>query len=154
LAQEKLMSKEIEHKIIQPPRSWVLIVRPFLVLGCFLVGFIMFDRIIIQGSLLDGETTPKWSDDGIDLNSARKAICSADFAEAELILLRLVTKQPHFGEAHRMLGRLYLQQDRFDDALRHYRVARYYLPGDGEPAIAIEQITKKTTSQPADAPDA
>jgi tetratricopeptide (TPR) repeat protein len=143
-----MMEMQIGHKVIQPPPSWVLIVRPVLVLGCFVVGLIAFNKIVIEGSVMDGRTVPAWSKDNIDLYSARKAIHSADFAEAESILLQLIKKQSNFGEAHNMLGRLYLQQDRPDDAMRHYRIARDYLPGEDEPANAIEKIEAKMSQQP------
>jgi tetratricopeptide (TPR) repeat protein len=149
LAQEMMMEKQIKHKVIQPPPSWVLILRPFLVLGCFVVGLIAFNKIVIEGSILDGKTMPAWSKDNIDLSNVRKAIRSADFAEAESILLKLIKKQPHFGEAHCMLGRLYLQQDRLDDAMRHYRIAHEYLPGEYELATEKNNIGDKLTQQPA-----
>ena len=148
VAQEMMMEKQTESKIIQPPASCVLIVRPFLVLGCFVVGLIALNRIVIEGSIMDGKTMPAWSKDNIDLYNARKAIRSADFAEAESILRQLIKKQSNFGEAHSMLGRLYLQQDRLDDAERHYRIALDYLPGEDEPTAAIEKIKEKRSQQP------
>jgi len=142
-----IMEKQSERKVILPPPSWVLILRPFLSLCCFFIGLVLFNKIVIDGSILDGETVPAWSRGGVDMFNARKAIRSADFAEAESILLQLITKQPNFGEAHSMLGRLYLQQDRWDDALRHYRIANEYLPGEAEPAAAISKIEEKTSQQ-------
>jgi tetratricopeptide (TPR) repeat protein len=141
------MERQTEHKIIQPPPSWVLIVRPFLMLCCFVAGFVAFQKIVIDGSVFDGKTTPAWSNDNIDLYKAREAMRSADFAEAESILLQLIKKQPNFGEAHSMLGHLYLQQDRLDDAERHYHIALDYLPGEDEPAAAIKKIEEMRSQQ-------
>jgi len=141
------MDKQTDPKVIQPQPSWVLIIRPFIVLGCFVAGLIAFNQIVIEGSIMDGKTLPAWSKDNIDLNNARNAIHSADFAKAESILQQLINKQPKFGEAHRMLGRIYLQQDRLDDAMRHYRIAREYLPGEHEAITAIEIIEEKRMGQ-------
>ena len=143
------MNEQRESNTTQPAPIWLQILRPILVLGCVIVGFVAFDRIITRGTIFDGETTPRWSDDGIDIYSAREAARSAEFPRAESILKELIHKEPRFGEAHRMLGHIYLQQDRLDVALQHYQIARQYLPGEDEPAAAIELITDRMSQQKA-----
>jgi hypothetical protein len=130
-----------------PGPVWLQIIRPVLILACCVLGFVAFERIVIRGTVFDGKTTPKWSDDGIDLSSARDAMRRADFDQASRILKQLVLKQPNHGEAHQMLGRICLQTGDRQRALEHYTIALHYLPGDRESERAVELLRTESFSQ-------
>jgi tetratricopeptide (TPR) repeat protein len=117
---------------------WLQILRPVLILVCCVLGFVAFDRIVIRGTVFDGKTTPKWSGDGLDLSTARDAMRRADFEEASRILKQLLLKEPNHGEAHQLLGRIYLQTGDRQRALEHYEMGSRYLPGDRESERALE----------------
>lgn len=136
-----------------PPPAWLLLLRPVLILGCFIVGFVALRMIVIRGTFMDTETTARWSEDRIDLYEARNALQRADFDGATKILNRLIERQPHYAEAHRMLGRIYLQRDDRQKALKHYEIAKRYWPGDEESRQAVEALRTEGDGQlggPAD----
>ena len=126
--------------ITAPPPTWLLILRPVLILVCFIVGFVALRMIVIRGTFMDTETTAKWSEDRIDLYEARNALQRADFDGATKILNRLIERQPHYAEAHRMLARIYLQREDRQKALKHYEIAQQYWPGDEESRHAVEAL--------------
>jgi tetratricopeptide (TPR) repeat protein len=121
-----------------PTPTWVQLLRPVLVLICFIIGFVAFHRVVIRGTVFDGMTPPAWSKDGIDISTARDAARRADFEEATRILKQLIMKQPNHAEAHQMLGRIYLQTGDRTRALEHYQVALSCWPGDRESERAVE----------------
>jgi len=130
--------------------SWPrILLRPLWILACFVLGFMALDRIVIRGSVFDPSTPSRWSDDGIDIISAREAMRRADFAQAGVILKELIAREPNHGEAHQLLGRLYLQKGQPDLALQHYKTARTYLPGDKESERAVEMLTARSFAQDA-----
>jgi tetratricopeptide (TPR) repeat protein len=130
-----------------PPPAWLQILRPVLILACFVLGFVAFERIVIRGTVFDGKTTPRWSEDGIDITSARDAVRRADFDGASRILKQLILKQPNYGEAHQMLARVYLQTGDRQRALEHYKIALSNLPGDRESERAVEMLRADSIGQ-------
>jgi DNA-binding SARP family transcriptional activator len=118
-----------------------------LILGCFIVGCVALRFIVIRGTFMDTDTTVKWSEDRIDLYEARNAMQKADFDGATRILNRLVERQPHYAEAHRMLGRIYLQRGDRQKAFKHYEIAEQYWPGDEESKHAVAALRTELTGQ-------
>ncbi len=123
------------------------LMRPLLLFGLFLLGCAAFRYIVIDGTILDSEYKPAWLGEAGDMSDAHKAIASADFAEAKQILRTLIAKQPNYGSAHRQLAYVYLQQDLFELALRHYRVAADYHPDSGEIAEAIKLVERRIAAR-------
>lgn len=130
-----------------PIPNWLLLLRPIMILVCFIIGFVAFQRIVIRGTVFDGKTPPAWSKDGIDITTARDAVRRADFPDAQRILKQLIMKQPKHGEAHQMLGRIYLQTGDRKRALEHYEVALSVWPGDRESERAVEMLRAESTGQ-------
>jgi len=137
-----------QSKSAQQP-IWLLIVRPIIILACFVVGCVALRMIVVRGTFMDNETTPKWSEDGIDITTARDAMRRGDFGQASHILKQLLLKQPNHGEAHQMLGRMYLQTGDRSRSLEHYRIALQYLPGNREAEHAVEMLSAESLGQAA-----
>jgi cytochrome c-type biogenesis protein CcmH/NrfG len=57
--------------------------------------------------------------------------------EAEAILLKVVAIQPTNLEAARMLGRIYLEGERFEDGIKAYTHILHYEPQDIEGLLAL-----------------
>lgn len=127
--------------------TWLQTLRPVLILVCFIIGFVAFRQLVIRGTIFDGKTPPAWSKDGIDISTARDAVRRAEFEEAKRILMQLIMKQPNHAEAHQMLGRIYLQTGDRARALKHYRVALSYWPGDRESERAVEILQAGSSGQ-------
>ena len=133
---------------MNPPPTWVLILRPFLILGCTVMGFIAFRHFVVTDTLFDSNSEPKWSRERIDTYSARKLMSAGKYAEAVAILNTILADTPNHGCAHKYLGRIYLQRHEFDNARKHYLKAQTYCPGDEEPGIALTTIEHLNSQQP------
>lgn len=124
---------------VRQPSRW----RPLIILGCWVVGFVAFRFIIIEGTIFDQNFKPAWMQPSDDLFDVRKALDKADFNEAERILGKLLERQPRYGAAHERLGYVLLQKDQLEEALQHYRLAADYQPDKGEIASAIAIIKRR-----------
>lgn len=124
--------------------TWLLLVRPVLILVCFILGCVALRVFVIRGSMLDTGASVKMSEDRVDLFEARNAVQRADFDGAIQILNHLLVKQPNYAEAHRMLGRIYLQMGDREKALKHYQASLRYWPGDEESQHAVEALSADT----------
>ncbi|MHC4272025.1 MAG: tetratricopeptide repeat protein, partial [Planctomycetota bacterium] len=83
-----------------------LYLRPIVILMCCIVGFYAFRVIVLD--YITGEND-------IDVYAASKRMEEGNFEQAEEILIQVLSKQPNYSTANRMLGFLYLQQDRFEE---------------------------------------
>lgn len=127
---------------VHRPTARELWLRPLYVLACLIIGFFAFRALVINGTVIDGQTKPSWMDKR-DLYDAQDAMESANFAKAEEIARELIEKEPNYGAAHRLLGYLMLQRDELDRALHHYQIASQYHPDDGTIARAIDMIKQR-----------
>jgi len=123
-----------------------LFLRAFMYLLFWIVGFVAFRYIVIDGTLFDEGTEPAWMAPKDDMHDVQRAIDIADFEEAKRILLLLIAKQPNFGAAHERLGYVHLQEDHFSLALEHYRIASAYHPDDGTISRAIDLAERRITN--------
>lgn len=86
---------------------------------CFLIGLIAF-------SMLLSNVESDKEDKEMDVRSARKQIGAGEFEEAKKTLKLILNKQPNYSTVHELLGYIYLQEDKLEQALSHYQKAQTY----------------------------
>lgn len=117
------------------PSSVHLYARPIVILLCCIAAFYAFRVFVIDGIVS--------ARDGIDIYTAENRMEEGNFSQAEEILNQILDKQPNFAPANRLLGFLYLQQDKLDQALIFYKKALPYSPDSKTIENAIELINKR-----------
>ena len=117
------------------PSSIHLYARPIVILLCCIAGFYAL-RILIIDRMISAR-------EGIDIYTADNRMEEGNFDQAEEILIQILEKQPNFGPANQMLGFLYLQQDKLDQALTFYKKALPYSPDSEKIENAIKLINER-----------
>ncbi|MHC4272024.1 MAG: tetratricopeptide repeat protein [Planctomycetota bacterium] len=90
----------------------------FVSSACKFIGLIAF--FVIIGANVKSDNDNNQKSDKVDIYSARRQIREGDFEEAKEILTYILTKEPNYSTANEMIGFIYLQEDKLENALDFY----------------------------------
>ena len=94
--------------------------NPTISVICCLIGVIAFTM------LLNVDVDSEEQDEDMDIRSAMIQIGSGEFMEAKKALSFILHKQPNYSTARELLGYIYLQEDKLEEALVQYQKALPY----------------------------
>jgi arylsulfatase A-like enzyme/Tfp pilus assembly protein PilF len=66
----------------------------------------------------------------VELNKARELMLTSDFKQAETMALNIIKQDPGIIDAYSTLGNIYLKQNRYEEAVAHYKKAFDLKPDD------------------------